>query len=306
MKEGALVVVGVVLALGNAFGQSYRFSFAFGEPGSDPGQLQWPAGLFMEQDGQLFVADRYNRRIEVFDSKGSYLREFGAEQLIEASGVARDGEEGNLYVVDPNRERVQVFDGAGEFLFGFGEHGSGPGQFQTPLGVAVQSSGNVLVVDHFGRRIEVFDRDGNYLSELTAAGDRQFNNTWAVAVDGFDNIYVADLSLSECANVFDPSGLFLYAVGGHGEGDGECIHPHEIAVDVKGNVFISDGYPNFHNIERIQVFASDGTFLSTIGEPGQEYGQFNYAGGVTVDLVGNVFISDTEQSRIQVFAPSER
>jgi tripartite motif-containing protein 71 len=62
--------------------------------------------------------------------------------------------------------------------------------FQTPLGVAVQSSGNVLVVDHFGRRIEVFDRNGNYLSELTAAGDRPFNNTWAVAVDGFDNIYV--------------------------------------------------------------------------------------------------------------------
>lgn len=304
MKEGVLVVFGVILALGNAFGQAYRFSFAFGGPGSDPGQLQGPAGLFIEQDGQLFVADRYNGRIEVFDSKGNYLREFGGGQLAQASGLARDGE-GNFYVVDPIRERVQVFDGAGELLFGFGEHGRGPGQFQTPLGVAVQSSRNVLVADHFGRRIEVFDHNGNYLSELTAAGERPFNNTWAVAVDGFDNIYVVDLSLSECANVFDPSAFFLFALGRHGEGDGECIQPHEVAIDANGNVFISDGFPVFHNIERIQVFAKDGTFVTTIGEPGQKYGQFDYAGGIAVDLLGNVFISDTEQSRIQVFVPSE-
>ncbi len=92
MKEGVLVVVGVVLALGNAFGQAYRFSFAFGGPGSGPGELQGPAGLFIEQDGQLFVADRYNGRIEVFDSNGSYLREFGGGQLTQASGLARDGE----------------------------------------------------------------------------------------------------------------------------------------------------------------------------------------------------------------------
>src|ERR1700687_354438 len=183
-----------------ANGQAYRFSFAFGDPGSGPGQFNWPAGLLAGGDGNLYVADRDNARIQVFDPNGKYVSQFGTEQLYGPTGVARDGA-GNFYVVDSARDRVQVFDSAGELLFGFGESGSGPGQFQLPLRVAVQSSGNVLVADHFGRRVQIFDSSGNYLAELRGAGGHGFNNTWAVAVDGVDQIYVVDVG-SECAHVF--------------------------------------------------------------------------------------------------------
>jgi DNA-binding beta-propeller fold protein YncE len=280
-------------------GQAYRFSFAFGAD-----RLQGPAGLFVHEEGELYVADQFSGLVRVFDFKGTFLREFGAGQVDEVSAVARDVE-GNLYVVDNIRDHVLVFDGNGKLLFVFGERGSGPGQFQTPLRIAIQASGRVLVADHFGRRIEIFDRSGNFLDELTTAGEREFTNTWAVAVDQLDYIYAVDAFGSECAHVFDASANFLFHVGRRGEGDGECIHPHDVAVDGDGNIFVSDGFPNFHSIERIQVFTADGTFLTTIGEAGHDNGQFDYAGGVAVDQFGNVFVSDTSENRIQVFVPAE-
>ena len=94
-----------------------------------------PGGITFDspRNNQIVVVDQGNRRIQIFDEKGTFIRTFGSEdnddgRLIDPSGVAID-QEGN-YVVS-NDFCIQVFDSAGKFLRKFGSKGNGNGQFKT-------------------------------------------------------------------------------------------------------------------------------------------------------------------------------
>ena len=75
--------------------------------------------------------------------------------------------------------------------------------------------------------------------------------------------------------------------------------PAGLAVDSDDNIYVTD-----RGNDRIQIFTSDGTFITAIGSPGSEDGQFNRPEGVGVDPYSNtglVYVADTGNSRIQVF-----
>ena len=62
-----------------------------------------------------------------------------------------------MFVADSLNNRVQVFDSSGHFITKWGSLGTGDGQFDSPYGIAVDSStGNVFVADTFNNRIQVF------------------------------------------------------------------------------------------------------------------------------------------------------
>ena len=99
----------------------------------------------------------------------------------------------NVYVADHWNFRIQKFTSGGIYLAQWGSQGSGPGQFNAPLGVTADAGGTVCVSD--GRdRIQVFTSGGEYLaqwgSEGAAAG--QFIMPMGLALDRSGNIYVAD------------------------------------------------------------------------------------------------------------------
>jgi DNA-binding beta-propeller fold protein YncE len=83
-----------------------------------------------------------------------------------------------------------------QFNQSFGTLGSGSGQFDSPIGVAVDSSGNVYVADYDNNRIDRFNFSnptGTFTSFGNAgSGNGQFINPFGVAVDSSGNIYVAD------------------------------------------------------------------------------------------------------------------
>lgn len=72
----------------------------------------------------------------------------------------------NLYVLDGGANRVVVFDRAGKFVRQFGKKGGGPGEFQAPVGMAVQSDGTVAVADLAARSYSLFAPDGRYLRSV--------------------------------------------------------------------------------------------------------------------------------------------
>ena len=94
--------------------------------------------------------------------------------------------QGNLYLVDHESMDVKKFDREGEMtnVFGLGK-GSGPGEFENPISVAVDSSGNVYVADMSSKRINIFNSENEVINQFTAdfAPAR-------IIVDGNKSIYL--------------------------------------------------------------------------------------------------------------------
>lgn len=162
------------------FDRDGAFVRRFGEHGSGPGQLNRPAGLAVDGEGNVLVTDALNNRVQVFSSEGRLLGGWGERghdpgQFNMPWGIATDGQ-GRVYVVDWRNSRVQQFDGHGTYLGSFGGPGDGDGALDRPAGVAVDSVGNVYVSD-FGRdRVQVYASDGSPL--VTLLGDATMT-TWA-------------------------------------------------------------------------------------------------------------------------------
>ena len=97
-----------------------------------------------------------------------------------------------LLIHDNNR--IQKFDSNGAFITKWGSSGSEDGQFNYPVGVAVDSSGNVYVADYVNNRIQKFDSNGTFITKWGSYGseDGQFSYPYGVAVDSSGNVYVAD------------------------------------------------------------------------------------------------------------------
>ncbi|MHB1340574.1 MAG: cytochrome c3 family protein [Coriobacteriia bacterium] len=99
------------------------------------------------------------------------------------------------YVVDSMNNRVQRFDSAGVVIGSFGAYGSGPGQFDRPLGIAVDAAGRVYVADAGNHRIQRFSSTGVFETTFgtVGSGPGQFRLPSGVAVSGFNgDVYVVD------------------------------------------------------------------------------------------------------------------
>ena len=134
-----------------------------GSGGSNPGQLDEPAGLALHADGRLFVADYWNRRISVFDTGGEFRYSFPVRAWYDEQGnrpyLAVDEQRDMLYVTDPDAGRVLVYDTTGNCLGSFGQpsrEGVDATQFRTTAGIATDGAGNVYITDSGTGRVLKF------------------------------------------------------------------------------------------------------------------------------------------------------
>jgi DNA-binding beta-propeller fold protein YncE len=135
--------------------------YTMGEPGVGPGQFNLPHGLFCDDDGTLYVADRQNHRVQLFDDEGAFLDMWhnvhrpssilrlskpGAERLWL---VAELGPVDSFNRGAPNfGPRLSILDAAGQVLLRLGvtpAAGLEPGQFLSPHGIAIDSHGDIYV-----------------------------------------------------------------------------------------------------------------------------------------------------------------
>ena len=182
------------------------YATQWGSFGSGNSQFKQPLGVAADLAGNVYVADFNNSRIQKFDSTGAYLTQWATAG---AAGVALDPA-GNVYVTD-GATSVQKFSSAGVLITAWGSPGTGNGQFNHPLGIAVDSGSNVFVADMNNTRVQKFTGTGAYVSQFgtAGAGAGQFNQPEYVAVDPIGNIYVTDTSTNRVERFAPGSGTFL-------------------------------------------------------------------------------------------------
>ena len=227
----------------------YRFGLR------QPGALSKPAGLALDAEMNVYVADTKQRQVLVYDSLGLFQRVVGSpDDLERPTGVAvsRDGE--RIYVVDrsanqSNHHQVVVYGKDGKKIKVIGNRGGGEGQFNLPLQGAVAPDGTLYVLDSGNFRVQAFDRDGNFLSAFGSLGANPGNlvRPRGIAVDDEGHIYVSDASLSNF-QIFNPDGQLLLVVGDVGGLPGRYSPLNGllsgIAVDETGRVYVVDYWNN--------------------------------------------------------------
>jgi tripartite motif-containing protein 71 len=204
--------------------------------------------------------------------------------------IARDHLD-NIFITD--RNRVLVFDRANNRIGAWGTTGFGDGEFQRPLGIAVQREASgpfsvrrVYVVDSANDRIQKFDASGGFIAKWGSAGSGpgQFIDPIGVGVRG--NVYVADLG-NDRIQVFTPGGAYVtqWPVPG----------PVGIAFDSAGNLFVTS------NTDEVRKYTAAGQLITRWGGRGTGDGKFDAPAGIAVDSAGDVYVVDSENDRVQKF-----
>jgi|GEM_PF-369304 len=251
-------------------------------------------------------------------------------QLNLPRGIAQDAE-GNFYVVDTQNMRVQKYDRTGKWLVAFGQKGGEDGQFAAmndeatgtgPGGIAVDGAGNVYVADTWNHRIQKFDKDGRFLlkwgaytnlSDANAIDDdlnRRFFGPRGVAIGPDGSVYVTDTG-NKRVMIFDANGAYKRQISSGAGPDkiapdypfsqpGELNEPIGIAVDPAGNVYVADT-----NNSRIQKFGPDGKYLAHWPVPAGSWNPGPYLEPfLALDQAGNIYATAPTAKSVLKFSPT--
>ncbi|MFQ6084449.1 MAG: NHL repeat-containing protein [Candidatus Aminicenantia bacterium] len=137
---------------------TYRSSF--GGSGKDYGQFNFPTGIAIDDNNmEVVVSDFLNKRVQVFDYEGNWLRTIGGgwfrSVVDRPQGIAVD-EQGRIYVVDPKQACILVLNQSGDLITTFGEYGQDREQLRIPLDIVIDRNGNAFVTSNQNSRVEIF------------------------------------------------------------------------------------------------------------------------------------------------------
>ena len=127
---------------------------------TDRASFRDPSGITVDDNGNIYVVERGNNRVQKLAPDGRPLAQWGGSgQLNGPLGLALDTQ-GNVYVADPGNNRIQKFSSSGQSLQQWGVYGNGTGQFTSPSGIAIDDQGNMYVVDQSNERIQKLAPNG--------------------------------------------------------------------------------------------------------------------------------------------------
>jgi tripartite motif-containing protein 71 len=256
--DGTLYVIDSLKNQIRVFDRDGKPVATWGERGSAPGQFRFTDGsdfwgdVALGPDGNLYVLDSFNDRVQVLGPDGTFLREWGETGTAAGQFVAPDGitvdRAGRVYVTD---DRVQIFDREGRFLAAWAPSEAEGEPLQDPADVAVDAAGMVSVTDHASDRIVRFDADGTVIEAIGETGDHpgQLMGPWGVAVDAAGNLYVAEYHGNRI-QVFAPDGTSLGILSRAGLQPGQVFSPISLTLSSDGGLlYVAD-----EGNRRIQVF----------------------------------------------------
>ena len=125
-----------------------------------PGDFSDPTNVAVDKDGNLFVSDTLNDRVEVFDADGVFIRTFGKNgdgpgDFARPKGIAVDCD-GHVWVADAALNRIQVFTKEGGLRLVLGGFGPLPGQFQSLAGLTIDKLNRVFTSEQMMGRVQMF------------------------------------------------------------------------------------------------------------------------------------------------------
>ena len=189
-----------------------------------------------------------------------------------------------------------------QFLYAFS--GEGANQLKRPVGVALGPDRRVYVADFGNKRVSVFSNPGQFLFSFDTVAGGKLTNPVHLAIKG-NEIWVTDRRLRSIS-IFDLNGKFIRTF----VPKNETLNwsPLALAFDSSGALRVTDvGNTDLH---RVLYFSLDGSRTAMFGrtlqvnQPTESPGGFLFPNGVAVDASGNVYISDGDNRRVQVFTPA--
>jgi len=140
---------------------------------TDPGNFSKPTNVALDKDGNLYVADTWNDRIEVFDADGTFIRTWGKNgdgpgDFARPKGIAIDVD-GHVWVADSMLNRLQVFNPDGHLLLGMGGFGIMPGQFEALTGLTIDKQNRVFTSEQMLGRTQMYRYVTNAEAKAEAA-----------------------------------------------------------------------------------------------------------------------------------------
>ncbi len=135
------------------FDRTGRFLKAWGKRGSGPGEFILPHSVAVDRAGQVYVGDRENQRIQIFDAEGTFLREWPGIGYPYGLTITPDQ---HVWMADGGYNRVIELDPQGKILGAIGEPGRQPGQFAWAHFLALGPDRTLFVADILNWRVHVF------------------------------------------------------------------------------------------------------------------------------------------------------
>lgn len=232
-----------------------------------------PYGVTVDSEGNLYVSD-LKSGVFAYTKDNKFLRRY-THNLAHPTGIAVDSRRKLLYVVsgtikDAGDHRIEVFSLDGQHLRTIGTRGTGGGQFNYPVNLAVAKDGNLYVVDMLNFRIQIFDPEGRLVSMFGAIGAGEpgtFDKAKSVAFDAFGNIYVVD-SQQAWVQVFNAKFQPLMAFGGRLTLPGFMLTPTAITISSKNTIWVADFFAGLVNeYQLVNTTAADSFLDAQAGSP---------------------------------------
>jgi len=127
------------------------------DKGTGAGEWVLPHKLAVDAQENLYIIDRENHRLQVFDKNLNYLREVKNDRYPWDINISRKGDDGFAFIADHQLERVhKIQTKDGRILATWGKQGWGPGEFDWVHGIVVDSKGAVYAADTYGQRLQKF------------------------------------------------------------------------------------------------------------------------------------------------------
>jgi DNA-binding beta-propeller fold protein YncE/putative effector of murein hydrolase LrgA (UPF0299 family) len=257
-------------------------------PQSEKGQLRQPRGIGVDSEGNMYVADFGNHRIQKFDANLEFVSGWGEQgnlpgQFKQPSAVFV-GPNDDVYVTDTWNQRIQVFNKAGEYLREWGA------AFFGPRGITISDDEKVYIVDTGNHKVRRFGIDG--LEQLSWGGlgsePGQLKEPVGITTDADGHVYVCDNGNGR-VQVFTADGQLLRSFPVDDWGQKVFSEPH-IVVTGDGTIWVT-----VPDAREVRAYDRDGELLETIEGTEDRSGLFQKPMGIALMSDGNeLVITDLE------------
>lgn len=291
-KTIPIIILLIFLIIKSGIAENSRVVLKFGSFSEKEGEFNQPQAICVDKEGNIFIVDTGNNRVEKFDSEGNYLLGFGQLGLEQGEfsnplDIAVDSKD-NIYVTDSGNKRVEKFDKNGVFLQVFPQKEIGWKIFKNPESIAIDTFDNIYITDSGKNCLFKFDSEGNLLLKFK----KEFKEPKGIALDDKGNIYIVDSGNNKIQK-FSPQGKFIFQFGKKGTGLGEFQSPEGITINKKGFIYVADTGNN-----RIQKFSPQGKFITQFNENSLKEIKFHNPFDLAIDPLGYIYIVDTGNNRI--------
>lgn len=279
---------------------------SFGETGTGAGQLNRPRNLAVAPNGDVYVMNTDNARIDVFDSQGAFKFSFDNQAhggFNQAWGIAV-AEDGSVFVADTWNHRMLKFTADGEYLLEWlaNDPGSVVASFYGPRAIALDKRGRVYVTDTGNKRIMIYDQDGKFLQSYGSVGmgAGEFDEPVGIAIHDDTFMAIAD-TWNQRVQVFDisddtlaPKPLTSFDVPAW----------YSQSMDNKPYIaFTDDGRILFTDPEAglVWLYTREGELILSFNAAGGGIDMMSMPTGLTVDADGAVWVVDTLGNHVNQF-----